>query len=57
MAKDAQASAIVRDIENRIVWLAAFLRHPKHPDEAARLADSALDSYQSRFEPLDVPAG
>lgn len=44
---DKKAAAMFREIENRIVWLAALLRWTS-PEEA----DKALDAYQTRFAPI-----
>lgn len=57
---DKKAAAMFREVENRLVWLAAFLVRTASgglTKETAKLADEALDEYQTRFPaiPADGP--
>ena len=58
-SEDQQAAEIVREFENRIVWLAAFLVNrgtTKALNSAcAKAADEALDEYQQRFKAIQPP--
>lgn len=61
---DAKGLAIVRQFENRIVWLAAFLVNRAKGSTlnsgCAKAADEALDEYQTRFAAIsvtDLPSG
>lgn len=56
-SEDQQAAEIVREFENRIVWLAAFLvcKRGNLSSSAAKVADEALDEYQQRFKPITPP--
>lgn len=50
------AKALVRTVENRLVWLSSFLlaRCGGYNEKgSAESADRALDEYQSRFPPID----
>ena len=58
---DKKAAAMFREVENRLVWLAAFLVRTvggvRPTKDNARFADEALDEYQTRFPaiPADGP--
>lgn len=61
---DVKGMAIIREAENRLVWLAAYLTSPHRlsggSSAAAQEADGALDEYQSRFTALTadrLPSG
>ena len=51
---DKRGLALIRNFENRIVWLALFLvNKPKSlSSAAAKAADEGLDEYQRRFSPI-----
>lgn len=57
--QDQEAAAVLREFENRIVWLAAFLINrgtTKALNSAcAKAADEALDEYQTRFSAIQPP--
>lgn len=57
--EDQEAAKMLREIENRIVWLAAFLvnRGTSHAlnSACAKAADEALDAYQTKFPPIQPP--
>lgn len=59
MAKneDQQAAAMLRDIENRIVWLGTFfvILRDRTSEGAAKIADEALAEYQQRFPAIQPP--
>jgi hypothetical protein len=58
-SEDKMAAAILRDVENRVVWLAAFLviKGTTHALGSAcgKAADEALDEYQRRFPAITPP--
>lgn len=59
---DKRGLALIRNFENRIVWLACFLvNKPKSlSSAAAKAADEGLDEYQRRFPqiaPHELPDG
>ena len=56
-SEDQQAAEIVRQFENRIVWLATFLTtlRGRTAEGAAKVADEALDEYQGRFPAITPP--
>ncbi|MBP53129.1 MAG: hypothetical protein CMG88_03615 [Marinobacter sp.] len=58
-SEDQQAAEIVRQFENRIVWLAAFLVNRASSnalnERCAKAADEALDEYQQRFPAITPP--
>lgn len=58
-SEDKQAAEMLRQVENRIVWLAAFLvnRSMTHGlnSSCAKAADEALDEYQTRFPAIQPP--
>lgn len=58
-SEDQQAAEIVREFENRIVWLAAFLVNRGTTkalnSSCAKAADEALDEYQQRFKAITPP--
>lgn len=57
--EDQEAAKVLREVENRIVWLAAFLvnRGTRRAlnSACAEAADEALDAYQSKFPPIQPP--
>jgi hypothetical protein len=59
-SEDQQAAEMLREVENRIVWIAAFLVNrgtTKALNSAcAKAADEALDEYQTRFPAIKPPA-
>jgi hypothetical protein len=54
--EDRKAAAVLREVENRIVWLSVFLvargRFDGGTETAVKHADDALDAYQQRFSPI-----
>jgi hypothetical protein len=58
-SEDKMAAAILRDVENRVVWLAAFLvikgSTQALGSACAKAADEALDEYQRRFPAITPP--
>lgn len=56
MATDAdkKGAALLREVENRVVWLAGFLVNKRGnlASSAAKAADEGLDEYQRRFKPI-----
>lgn len=58
-SEDQQAAEMLREIENRIVWLAAFLVNRGKANGltsgCAKAADEALDEYQTRFKAIQPP--
>lgn len=58
-SEDQQAAEMLRDVENRLVWLAAFLvnRGTSHALNTAcgKAADEALAEYQQRFPAIKPP--
>lgn len=59
---DKKGLALIREVENRIVWLAIFLvgKRGNLASSTAKAADEGLDEYQRRFSPIspdDLPAG
>lgn len=56
-SEDQQAAEMVREFENRIVWLAAFLvgKRGNLSSSAAKAADEALAEYQQRFPAIKPP--
>lgn len=56
---DAMAARMLREFENRIVWVASFvtrMARGRTAEDAAKDADGALDEYQTRF-PAIPPEG
>lgn len=58
---DKKGMALIREVENRVVWLAGFLVNKRGnlSSSAAKAADEGLDEYQRRFPaltPNDLPA-
>lgn len=58
---DKKGLALIRNVENRLVWLAGFLVNKRGnlSSAAAKAADEGLDEYQRRFSALtaaDLPA-
>lgn len=59
---DKKGLAIIRQVETRLFWAAAFLVRARGSlsSSAAKAADEALDEYQSRFPaiaPHELPDG
>lgn len=59
---DKKGLALIRSVENRIVWLAGFLVNKRGnlSSAAAKAADEGLDEYQRRFPaiaPHELPDG
>lgn len=59
---DKKGLAIVRQVETRLFWVAAFLVRARgnRSSSAAKAADEALNEYQSRFPaiaPHELPDG
>lgn len=54
-----QPAEIIREVENRLVWLAAFLVNRGTSrgmnSLCGKAADEALAEYQQRFSPLQPP--
>jgi hypothetical protein len=48
-SEDQQAAQIVREFENRIVWLAAFLVNRGTTHALNSACAKAADEYQTRF--------
>ena len=58
---DKRGLDLIRNMENRIVWLAGFLVNKRGnlASSAAKAADEGLDEYQRRFSPIapsDLPS-
>lgn len=57
-SEEQQALELIRDVENRLVWLASFLvirglgARLDSAADCASQADKALDEYQQRFDPI-----
>lgn len=56
-SEDQQAAEMLREVENRLVWLAAFLvgKRGNLSSSAAKAADEALAEYQQRFPAIKPP--
>ena len=60
MAKDTEATEAVRTFENRLVWFVSFVvalgTRGSMATSAAKIADQALDEYQTRHPAFEIPA-
>lgn len=55
--EDQEAAKVLREVENRLVWMATFLviracYGSSGNNGAAEAADLALDTYQTKFPPI-----
>lgn len=54
-SEQEQAQEVLRQIENRLVWLGTFLVMVRgySIESSTSTADKALDEYQTRFPPIN----